>query len=194
MLFLPFGGKTSPWGEGRSALALLPMTWRPLLNNVCTVALAQRQITMSQHDQSNMTVKTSPTAPLIMIESQFSFGVLIESLNNPADMSKFNQFFQAESSPVSRQNNIYDPPCEPTWRWGVQSRANLGRASVHLDSPLRNTSTLANSFTRGPFVPIPPCNSLPSFGRQLLRDFSCASRAGMRSLRVEAFLGLPRPL
>ena len=95
MLFLPFGGKTSPWGEGRSALAL-PLAWGPLFDCVRSVALAKRQITMSQHYQSDMTVKSSPKASLVMIKPQFSFGVLVESLDNPADMSEFNQFFQAE--------------------------------------------------------------------------------------------------
>src|SRR5208337_3557695 len=173
MLFLPFGGKTSPWGDGRSVLALLRMTWRPLLNNVCTVALAQCQIAMSQHDQCNMAVKTSPTPPLIMIEPQFSFGVLIESLNYPAYMSNFNQLLQAES--IQFPGKIIFTILQAS---GLRDGAFNQEPTS--DGQMCTTMPAAKHFYPGklldqrPLCAHPPCNSLPSFGRQSLRDFSGA--------------------
>ena len=133
MLFLPLGGKTSPWGEGRSAVAL-PLVWWSLLDGVCPVALAKRQITMSKHDQSNMAVEASPEASLIMVEPKFSFGVLIESLDNPADVRKFNQFFQAERVQLPGKVIFEILPFEPTWRRDAHSRASPEQASERLDS------------------------------------------------------------
>jgi hypothetical protein len=60
-------GETSPWGEGQSALTL-SLAWWPLFNRICTVTLAQSQITMSK--QSNMPVEASPKASLIVIENR----------------------------------------------------------------------------------------------------------------------------
>jgi hypothetical protein len=43
-----------------------------------------------------MAVKTRPQPPLIVIKPEFSFGVLIKALDDPADMSEIDQFHQRQ--------------------------------------------------------------------------------------------------
>src|SRR5208283_4110607 len=170
MLFLPLGGKTSPWGDGRSIFAL-PWNRRPSLNDVCAVALAQRQITMGQHDQSNMTVQASPTPSLIMIKPQFPLGVLIESLDNPTDMRKFNQLFQVESVQVPSKiiftivltNGLGDGTLTQKPTSNGQVGAPIATAKHFYPGKLLYERPLC---TRA------PRNPLPGFGGQLL-EYLC---------------------
>jgi len=170
MLFLPFGGKTSPRGEGPSAMAL-PLAWWPLLDHVCTVALAKRQITMSQHYQGDVTVKTGPKTPLVVIKAQFSFGVLIKPLNDPADMRKFNQFFQAESVQVPRKIvfMIFFPNVLGNGVLAQEPTSNRQMSATVATSKYLYSGKLLYKRT---FGSRPPCHPLPSFRRQLLKDFS----------------------
>src|SRR5208337_3150827 len=125
------------------------------------------------HDQCNMAVKTSPTPPLIMIEPQFSFGVLIESLNYPAYMSNFNQLLQAES--IQFPGKIIFTILQAS---GLRDGAFNQEPTS--DGQMCTTMPAAKHFYPGklldqrPLCAHPPCNSLPSFGRQSLRDFSGA--------------------
>src|SRR5512147_1188117 len=96
MLFLPGGGKTPGNREAvRSRYSVGSFGGRPF-GCLWSITLPQGQVRVSQHHQRHMTVKPRPQAPLIVIKPEFSFGVLIEALNDPTDMSQIDQFRQGE--------------------------------------------------------------------------------------------------
>ena len=170
ILLLPCGGKTSPWSEGSSALTR-SLAWWPLFNRIRTVTLTQSQITMSEHDQSNVTVEASPKASLIMIETEFSFGVLIESLDHPTDVCKLNQLFQTEIIEFPGKV-IFELLLSIRFGDGTLTQKPAANRQVSASVAAAEHFDPGELLYKRPLRAIPPCNPLPGFGWQFLQNLS----------------------
>src|SRR5918995_3212441 len=78
-LWRPLGGKTYHWG-GRWEVTRA--SGEVGLRRLAGVA-AKAEERMGQHDQSDMSVQPGPEPAFIVVQPQFSFGVLVEPLNYP---------------------------------------------------------------------------------------------------------------
>ena len=103
MLFLPGGGKTPGNREAVRSRCWFGSFWGRPFGCLWSITLPQGEIRVSQHHQRHMTMKPRPQSPLIVIKPEFSFGVLIEALDDPADMGEIDQF---------RQRELTQPPGE----------------------------------------------------------------------------------
>ena len=121
---------------------------------------------MSHHDQSHMPVQPGPEPALIVVQPQFSFGILVEPLDYPPVVGQDHLVLEAPGvqapgeavfglSLLPRQGAL---PDEPTCsREGFASTTN----------PVNpHSSELLGQIALGPF---PPGNSLPSILEQLFQ-------------------------
>src|SRR4030042_509896 len=96
ILFLPGGGKT-PCIRGNILFKSYPGFLRRWpIGNFRGIALPQTQVRVRQHHQGHMTVESRPQAAFIMIKPKFSFGVLIESFDDPTDMCEVDKILQGK--------------------------------------------------------------------------------------------------
>ena len=67
---------------------------------------------MSHHDQSHMPVQPGPEPALIVVQPQFSFGILVEPLDYPPVVARTTWSWRLrESRPQAKQ--YLDSPCCP---------------------------------------------------------------------------------
>ena len=122
---------------------------------------------MSHHDQSHMPVQPGPEPALIVVQPQFSFGILVEPLDYPPVVGQDHLVLEAQGvqapgeavfglSLLPRQGAL---PDEPTCsREGFASTTN----------PVNpHSSELLGQIALGP---CPPGNSLPSILEQLFQE------------------------
>ena len=92
-----FGGKTPRgcrwvvWSLSLSATCLRE------LSDPRTIGLTQGKIAVGQHDQGHVTVHPGPEPALVVVQPQFSLGILVEALDYPATVSQFNLILKAHS-------------------------------------------------------------------------------------------------
>ena len=88
MLLRAFGGKTPP-GRGRRALRYARRRWQAC--DLGPVALTKGQEGVRKHHKRHMAMEPIPEATFIVVESQFSLGVLIEALDDPSHVHQFDE-------------------------------------------------------------------------------------------------------
>src|SRR6266481_9496018 len=132
--------------------------------------MAQRfqcQKTVGQHDQRHVVVPTAPTAPLVVVQPQFLFELLIVLLDLPAC---FGDLHQPSKTVLGREiakeipgrlRGFFRPLDQQPDRfaWLAALVKSMGR--LHADRP--------EARLQPTFAAFPPANFLPALG--LLRSF-----------------------
>ena len=162
-LWRPLGGKT----RHRGGRWKLPGAIGGVGLGRQAMVAANTEEGMSHHDQSHMPVQPGPEPALIVVQPQFSFGILVEPLDYPPVVGQDHLVLEAQGvqapgeavfglSLLPRQGAL---PDEPTCsREGFASTTN----------PVNpHSSELLGQIALGPF---PPGNSLPSILEQLFQE------------------------
>ena len=144
---------------------------------------------MCEHDQSQVAVKTVPEAPLVIVESQFALGVLIEAFDHPAHMNHPHQRFQRRL--VESPNEILLLVAGMAFQGAFPDEpAAAGDMLAPLAAAV--TCTRAHCLARAPLVPFRQAMRLHASGGSPSR-ITFTSWHGMRSSSVEALRGRPFP-
>ncbi len=92
----PFGGETCHRGDGgRWVWGRHEAGLRRLGIGSCIPA-AQSQITMGQHHQRHVAVQAGPEPAFVVVQSQLSHGILVESFDDPPAVGQGHQVMEGE--------------------------------------------------------------------------------------------------